>query len=139
MTDPTTEIRKALEAGPEPMTDDEVAGMFQYWHNEHGTTWADLIRRIEKQAFDKWSAHALTAHDRLCAEVEALRKDAERYRWLRERNALLGDHPIFTAIRVADPDTGRFDYNDLIAGDEMDAAIDAAASLDASDSGEGGR
>ena len=88
------------------------------------TSQMDACPIFYQEVRDAWNARA--SHDRLSAEVEALRKDAERYQWLRERNALLGDQPIFTAIRVADPDTGRFDYNDLIAGEEMDAAVDQA-------------
>jgi len=59
------------------------------------------------------------------AELSALRKKAERYDYLRERNAVLGDAAIFTARRMLD-ESGRFDYNDLISGDEMDAVIDSA-------------
>jgi hypothetical protein len=66
--------------------------------------------------------------------------DAARYRWLRERNAVLDNCPIFTAIRTAGPD-GKFAGNDLIALDEMDAAIDefraALSQGDVSGEGEG--
>jgi hypothetical protein len=52
-----------------PMTDEEVDGMFTYWRNEHGTTWADLIRRVEKVTFEKASAYG-----EACAK--AAREDA---------------------------------------------------------------
>lgn len=61
------------------------------------------------------------------AEVQALRVDAERYRWLRDRNSQMYDHPagIFTATRITNPD-GSFSHNDLLADAELDAAVDAA-------------
>lgn len=53
-----------------------------------------MLREIaldEKTSWDGWSAQdvatvesAADAIERLTAEVEALRKDAERYRWLRD-------------------------------------------------------
>lgn len=54
----------------------------------------------------------------------ALELDAARYRWLRERNACLDDVGIFTAIRMREVD-GSFSHNQLIALEEMDAAIDS--------------
>lgn len=55
--------------------------------------------------------------DQLRAEAEALRKDAERYRWLR--------NPDQDAALVLDKmvSSGVYEYR---AGDELDAAIDAA-------------
>ena len=55
--------------------------------------------------------------DVLRAEVEALRKDAERYRWLRNPDqdvALVLDKMVSSGV---------YEYR---AGDELDAAIDAA-------------
>ena len=60
--------------------------------------------------------------DRLRAEVEALREDAERYRWLRETSAngwSNGDdyEPVLVFVTTADSKSWR---------EELDAAIDAA-------------
>jgi len=51
-----TDAREALPE-PAPMPDDEASGMFQYWHREPGTSWADLIRRVEKKTADEWRAY----------------------------------------------------------------------------------
>lgn len=48
-------------------------------HKQH------LVDLRETHGFESWSA-ALVEIDRLKAENEALRKDAERYRWLRSRD-----------------------------------------------------
>ena len=56
---------------------------------------------------------------RLEKEVDALRKDAERYRWLRDQN---NSEAVEDMIRV-------YNYGDgakLLDGEELDAAIDAA-------------
>ena len=60
--------------------------------------------------------------DGLRAEVEALREDAERYRWLRETSAngwSNGDdyEPVLVFVTTADSKSWR---------EELDAAIDAA-------------
>jgi len=54
-----TDAREALPE-PAPMPDDEASGMFQYWHREPGTSWADLIRRVEKKTADEWRAYTAT-------------------------------------------------------------------------------
>ncbi len=57
-------------------------------------------------------------------EIEALRKDAERYRWLRDD----GDGPanaIAAAVAEGDNEHGG-EYVSWLYGDELDAAIDAA-------------
>ena len=51
-------------------------------------------------------------------EIERLRKDAERYRWLRDAKTDWSDARI--VMLYAGPDFDR------MAGDELDAAIDAA-------------
>ena len=75
-----------------------------FWHDDHKAKWRPVFDTHKPQ-----DAH-----------------DAARYRWLRERNSILeGDSGIFTAIRTTFP-SGEFAGNDLIANEEMDAAIDAA-------------
>ena len=54
----------------------------------------------------------------LKAENEALRKDAERYRWLRS-NSVPPYHDHFPVARY-------FDTGEMILGEALDAAIDAA-------------
>lgn len=58
--------------------------------------------------------------DRLRAEVEAYRKDAERYRWLRN-DAMTGTKHDPAVLK-----DGPTDCCDFMFGDELDAAIDAA-------------
>ncbi|MBT2326054.1 hypothetical protein J7E62_27370 [Variovorax paradoxus] len=71
------------------------------------------------------STAAVPEGDARIAELEA---NDRRYRWLRDRNAVLNSDPLFTAIRVSNAD-GTFSHNDLISGKEMDAAVDAALAL----------
>jgi hypothetical protein len=65
------------------------------------------------------------AYELLFKECGELRKDAERYRWLRKRNTVLDSIAIFTARRLTDA-FGFFTQNELICDEEMDAAIDEA-------------
>lgn len=83
---------------PEPMSDHEVSAMFQYWHNEHGTTWADLIRRVEKLTFEKAALH----YDNVAQEAarQAMERECE---WTRDSdfesevwNTACGNAFIFT-------------------------------------------
>jgi Zn-dependent M28 family amino/carboxypeptidase len=69
---------------------------------------------------DSHKAYAL-----LFKENAELRKDAERYRWLRKRNTALDNIAIFTARRLTDA-FGFFIQNELICDEEMDEEIDAA-------------
>jgi len=57
----------------------------------------------------------------LSAEVEALRKDAERYRWLRNPDQAVGN------VMDKMGSSGVYEYR---AGDELDAAIDSAMGKD---------
>lgn len=66
---------------------------------------------------------AVNALPALCAEVEALRKDAERYRWLRSGPDRPCAQPCAYAFRPTDKE-----YPTPIGGDALDAAIDAARS-----------
>ena len=56
----------------------------------------------------------------LTAEVEALRADAERYRWLRDGDEV-SDYP-YPVMRQG----GKYDFDRTIWFEELDAAIDAA-------------
>lgn len=56
-------------------------------------------------------------YDALIAEVEELRKDAERYRWIRNPDQVVG-HVIDKMVS-----SGIYEYR---AGDELDDAIDDA-------------
>jgi DNA repair ATPase RecN len=91
---------------------------FEAAYNE----WHDKTEWVQKTA----EAHELGKHradvlkdrvDQLQAEVEALRKDAERYRWLRDPCSG-AEHVIYYS---------RGDYGrGLMSGSMLDAAIDAA-------------
>lgn len=89
------------------------------------TDHTDIVERLEK---DKWHITAVDAEDaiaeitRLRAEAEALRKDAERYRWLRDR--LFGadwdwNNEGVPVVLFRWPDGASI-------GADLDAAIDAA-------------
>lgn len=89
----------------------------------------DLVQRLRERAARKWTdeanrsaslfGQAADEIERLRAEVEALREDAERYRWLRQAND--GWHWQVSKrwrdgmIQIGDPDN-RY----------LDAVIDAA-------------
>jgi hypothetical protein len=51
-------------------------------------------------------------------DIEALRKDAARYRWLRDEKSNLGDHR--NRIITPYPD---LDF-DRLSGEDLDAAVD---------------
>lgn len=68
-------------------------------------------------------AEACAEITRLRSELEAAKKDAGRYRWLRVRNTFDGD-AIFTAMRCTEQG-GMFSHNVLLCDDSLDAAIDA--------------
>jgi hypothetical protein len=84
---------------------------------EHGAGWFkdEVLRLIEGR---RAALSAVTAErDQLRAEVDALRKDAERYRWLRDPCSG-AEHVIYYS---------RGDYGrGLMSGSMLDAAIDAA-------------
>jgi hypothetical protein len=65
-------------------------------------------RRMDMQCDPQWVLDVFAERDALRAEVEQLRKDAERYRWLRDDNAYFPEEEM------------------IRGGDELDAAIDAA-------------
>ncbi|MHC1670487.1 hypothetical protein ACODUO_15105 [Stenotrophomonas maltophilia] len=63
---------------------------------------------------------------RLRAEVEAYRKDAERYRWLRDNEELnKGPHPVYF------PDGFNEPTQNFIGGSRLDELVDAAMGADA--------
>jgi len=73
----------------------------------------------EADGFDSWSA-ALVEVDKLRVEVEALRKDAERYRWLRSRD--------LDTISQGGVFAGLTPQNMVLNEETLDEAIDAAMS-----------
>jgi hypothetical protein len=64
-----------------------------------------------------------TDFDAVVAESDALRRDAQRYRWLRDENVERAFLPQATQYKKS-----AFNISDRVAvyGDELDAAIDAA-------------
>jgi|SRR6185312_7679417 len=97
------------------MTTDELRAKFDAWARDHNLP----IHRdgiVTDYAYFEidlaWNAYQ-AAHASRDAEVEALRKDAERYRWLREN----GDQMI---------GRDRGEGPEWTYWDELDQAIDAA-------------
>jgi len=92
---------------------------------------ANELADVMNEAAEKLASMAaeISDHERayelLFKECAGLRKDAERYRWLRKRNTVLDNIAIFTARRLTDA-FGFFTQNELICDEEMDAAIDEA-------------
>lgn len=84
-----------------------------------GTPWMGTMREVledYKSAADteaRWG-------DEARAEVAGLRKDAERYRWLRDGDEV-SDYP-YPVMRQG----GKYDFDRTIWFEELDAAIDAA-------------
>jgi hypothetical protein len=94
------------------MTDSEAAA----WTRGHAVGMKEL-----KAAEQRWQVERAE----LKAEVERLRADAERYRWLRgnQDDLVVGTHPDIANLGM----TGAIGtYLEWIGGTEMDAAIDAA-------------
>lgn len=100
---------------------------------------SDLVQRLRFAAgFDRDMStrecfnlveEAADELERLQAEVEALRKDAERYRWLRsgarERQGVAMEGGARTIAR--DHLRALMAFNYWCSAEELDAAIDAAA------------
>ena len=82
----------------------------------------------DKELIRKLDAELVELHrevERLRAENEALRADAERWRWLRYRDS----DPAGLFVSVAyDGKIGLVDRGYMLAEDALDAAIDAARS-----------
>jgi len=104
-----------------------VAFMFQHsetgriafvdaWQKENG--WATANPRYKEVG----TMHGASTVAALKAEIEALRKDAERYRWLRD-GEIVADYP-YPVMRMGG---SRVD-DQTIWADELDAAIDDAIS-----------
>lgn len=72
---------------------------------------SDVMRTVDAMMACREQVAALKADN------ERLRKDAERYRWLRDPNNAIAD----VALRIVD-----YDAVELAAGDELDSGIDAA-------------
>ena len=96
----------------------------------------ELIERLRKQCantngrsieqvLDDFIGNMDAAADALVAqarEIEGLRKDAERYRWLREPSLAAGQGSI--TVELDDRANGHFSRSIFLA--ELDATIDAA-------------
>lgn len=83
---------------------------------------ANLMHRLEKGIPAEY-AYKAGDFQRLRAEVEALRADAERYRWLRESSANQWVHPLV----VSQERTERgMHYAGPLTGRTLDAAVDEA-------------
>ncbi len=67
-------------------------------------------------------AEATRENKALRVECEGLRKDAERYRWLRNHSANQWEHPVVVSQRRAAFDT--MQYIGPLIGESLDAAID---------------
>lgn len=82
-----------------------------------------MVRGDDGGRFVKYADHEAEVA-RLRAEVEAYRKDAERYRWLRN-DAMNGTKHDPAVLK-----DGPTDCCDFMFGDELDEAIDAAMGAD---------
>ena len=88
-----------------------------------------MIRACEHQFDDDWiPLYSIDVIAALQAEIERLRADAERYRWLRDD--AMGTDTTVPIVCIVDrrgrPVTDDENYPHLLDGDELDAAIDAA-------------
>ena len=110
------------------MTTKELLALVGKWremagrHRECGPNGA-MLAEIRERCADELAPIAAA----LCAEVEALRKDAERYRWLRDNHSQSkdGDYMNPALVKVA------FYHHAsgvIGPGPSLDAAIDAARS-----------
>lgn len=120
-----------LEDIPE-REDEHAEAVDALWLNMHCHTILALlaeIERLEAQAKSRRSLHAaecvamsevqgelIDDRDQLKAENEALRKDAERYRWLRDECGVVAYKEI----------AGSIGPGMLPSGEKLEAAIDAA-------------
>lgn len=83
---------------------------------------ADLDGEMDQaRDFNIEHAELQSERDHLKAENEALRKDAERYRWLREQNWAISE----MAVATYPKESIKLGY-DCPFGDRLDSAIDAA-------------
>ncbi|MFJ2680957.1 hypothetical protein [Pseudomonas sivasensis] len=81
-----------------------------------------MVELRETHGFDSWAA-ALVEVDRLRVENDALRKDAERYRWLRSRESAEDPEISVTRWTQLTPQSAMGEAPRL---EVLDAAIDAA-------------
>lgn len=87
----------------------------------------DLIDQLNAAALEdlRLRTELMEQFNQLKAENESLRKDAERYRWLRENASVILDRK--TAYQA---ETGFIKFDTMPARSEMETAIDAAMSKD---------
>jgi hypothetical protein len=79
-----------------------------------------LVQLREADGFESWAA-VLVMVDQLKAEVESLRKDAERYRWLR-----IADWWRSPVCAISNPKEQAKLGSDCPSGERLDAQIDSA-------------
>lgn len=95
------------------MTTDDLRAKFEAWWKENYWYVDGKLSSLKHYAWMGW----LAAHASRDAEVEALRKDAARYRWLRSRVAGTDRKPFICIFH------GNFS---LWNGEHADCEIDAA-------------
>jgi len=87
----------------------------------------DVLDELREAAARKWAgdpaAQRAGLFARAAEEVDALRKDAERYRWLRDKADPDSNQPYVTVYKKNS--WGKW-FNSVEIGSFLDAAIDAA-------------
>lgn len=110
-----------LEDIPE-REDEHAEAVDALWLNMHCHTILGLLAEIDRLVpFEEAYATACHVRNRLIRENEALRKDAERYRWLRQASATDGEHTHGVCIDLWENGCG-FE----VTLEEADAAVDTA-------------
>jgi hypothetical protein len=112
---------------------------YMYGHRNARHAAAELALKVEaelKKTADFWCERAETVRDerdRLRVQVEAMREDAARYRWLRDKanGEIVFDHTKDQSdggnhFALFVPFDGREIPNDETSGQTLDEAIDAA-------------
>ena len=100
------------------MTTDELRAKFEAWASEY--QWS-RDRQMSCEEDDSSSSAWQAAHASRDAEVEALRKDAERYRWLRNSDRIPDGDYLDTHLVVTDASG-----EDVLWNNSLDVTIDAA-------------
>ncbi|ROQ53638.1 hypothetical protein [Pseudomonas putida] len=126
----TTDVNITMAVGADP---EEVKAVQDYLQQTMPKTILALLAEVERlERFEDWfvrldqveqslAASYKAERDQLKAENEALRKDAERYRWLRDGCGVVE----YKAI------AGSIGPGMLPSGDKLQAAIDAAMAKEA--------
>lgn len=96
----------------------ELGNLADQWAEKNGALRAENVRLAE------WYSEAGTREDTLRTEIEALRKDAGRYRWLREQHNALpgcGDYSVMKFCQRAN----EWLHTDFKLDAEIDKAMEA--------------